>query len=350
MTVRVEAPTTTSLRSLGWRAFNRTPLGELCSALTAGRLQIICYHGFSFDDEHRFRGKLFMSPALLEQRLAWLKKHRYVVLALGEAVERLLAGKLGRREIAITIDDGFHSVFALAAPLLHAYRMPATVYVTSYYVTHSSPVFRLAIQYMAWKSPRESVDVSGLVSNPNGSIALHTEATAASLDDFYESVEAASTEDERVAVAREFGARAGVDYDQLALSRRLSLMSSAEIRALPGFGLDVQLHTHRHRLPDDASGIAREIGDNRAALAPLTDGPLEHLCYPSGVWDEAQWPALSSLGIKTATTCIPGFNRKDTHPLALRRFLDGQGITMDEFGAEMLGVKDLYRRMTRRRS
>ncbi|MGH9806034.1 MAG: polysaccharide deacetylase family protein [Terriglobia bacterium] len=339
-----------NLRSLAWQSFDRTGLSSVCSALTAGRLQILCYHGFSFEDEHLFRGKLFMTPTRFAQRLEWLKRNNFIVLGLDEAIERLRAGRLRQREIAMTIDDGFHSVYALGLPILRSYGISATVYVTSYYVTHPNPIFRLAIQYMAWKSPHRLVEISGLVPDCNGQIGLHGPQTAAVLEAFYESAEKRCTEDERISIAREFGRRSGVDYDALQRSRRLNLMSGPEIKALRDQGFDIQLHTHRHRLPLAAAEIEREITDNRTALAPLAKGPLEHLCYPSGIWDTAQWPALSAMGIRSATTCVAGFNSRSTPALGLRRFLDGEEIPAEDFAAEMLGVKDLIRRARGRRA
>jgi hypothetical protein len=122
-------------------------------------------------------------------------------------------------------------------------------------------------------------------------------------------------------------------------------MSPQEIAALRKQGFSIQLHTHRHRLPDDAREIAREIGDNRSILGTLTDEALEHLCYPSGIWNAGQWPALTNVGVTSATTCLPGLNSPETPALALRRFLDVQDISADEFAAEMLGIKELYRRV-----
>jgi peptidoglycan/xylan/chitin deacetylase (PgdA/CDA1 family) len=336
-----------SFKSLAWRVFNRTGLGKPFSVLTTGRLQILCFHGFSFVDEHRFRGKLFMAPAVLEQRMDWLKRNQYAVLDLDDAVRRLQSGTLRRKEIVITIDDGFHSVLALAAPILRAYDVAATVYVTTYYMKHPNPIFRLAIQYMVWKSGLDIVELSGLVPGINGHLALRGANAAKFVQELYESAETHCTEEERVLIAREFGRRVGVDYDELVRSKRLSLMTADEVKALRELGFRIQLHTHRHHLPLEPAGISREIADNRTALAPLTDDRLEHFCYPSGVWDVAQWPTLCALGIKTATTCVPGFNSNRTPLLGLRRFLDGQEISLDEFGAEMLGVKDAYRRARR---
>src|SRR5437588_190649 len=267
-------------RSFALRALDRAGVGRLCSLLTAGRLQILCYHGFSFKDEHLFRGKLFMASAIFQRRLEWLKKGRYNVLDLDDAVARLRAGTVKPKEIVITIDDGFYSVFALAAPMLRAYGMRATVYVTSYYVTHGNPIFRLAVQYMAWKSTHDNVDLSGLLKDSGGTIALRGFQAHERLQKFYEAAEEHLTEEQRACVAREFGIRVGVDYDELVGSRRLSLMSADEIKDLRSQGFDIQLHTHRHRLPMAAAEISREITDNRAVLSTLTDGRLEHFCYP----------------------------------------------------------------------
>lgn len=338
-----------SLRSLAWRSLDRTGVSSVCSALTAGRLQILCYHGFAFDDEHLFRGKLFMTPARFEQRLEWLKRNRFVVLGLDEAIARLRSGRLRHREIVLTIDDGFHSVYALGLPIMRSYGIIATVYVTSYYVTHPNPIFRLAIQYMAWKSPQHLVDVSGLVPDRRGQISLHGPQTAAALEALYEAAETHCSEYQRVSIAREFGRRAGVDYEALRESRRLNLMTGPEIEALRDQGFDIQLHTHRHRLPLAAAEIAREITDNRTALGPLAKGPLEHFCYPSGIWDSGQWSALLAMGIRSATTCDAGFNSRSTPILGLRRFIDGEQVPAEDFVAEMLGVKDLIRRAMRRR-
>ncbi len=336
---------TSHWRTAVWKAATRTGFDRICSALAEGRLQVMCYHGFSFVDEHLFRPKLFMTPGLFEKRLEWLRKNRYAVLSLDEAVQRLRTRSVGRREIAITIDDGFHSVYALAAPLLRAYGMKATVYVATYYVAHRNPVFRLAIQYMAWKSRENRIVPFKPLSLDGQPLVLHGHEAEEPLERFYETAEARCTEAERTAIAREFGRRTGVDYDELLRSRRLSLMSEAELSELHSEGFSIQLHTHRHRLPLDAPGIVREIDDNRRFLSRVTDEPLRHLCYPSGEWDMRHWQTLQRLGIASATTCIAGFNSPRTPLLALRRFLDSEIVSVEEFGAEMAGAKDLYRRM-----
>ena len=128
----------------------------------------------------------------------------------------------------------------------------------------------------------------------------------------------------RLTLAREIARRLEVDFDELFTSRRLTLMTEGEVTNLARQNFDIQLHTHRHRLPPDSTEVKRELDDNRAVLQSITDHPLHHLCYPSGEWSHSLWPILESEGIQTATVCEPGLISLKTSPLAWPRFLDSQ--------------------------
>src|SRR5262249_18243487 len=137
-------------------------------------------------------------------------------------------------------------------------------------------------------------------------------------------------------------------YSAIMRSHMLSLLSSEQIRSLITSGIDIGLHTHRHQLPeDDRIGVEREVFDNRQVLEPLVGKRLDHLCYPSGVWGEQQWPWLQQLGIRSAMTCEIGLNYADTPRLGLRRILDGENVSQIEFEAELFGYGEVLRRVRR---
>jgi peptidoglycan/xylan/chitin deacetylase (PgdA/CDA1 family) len=307
-------------------------------------MMVLCYHGFSFKDEHLFRPKLFMSPDLFERRMRWLKKAGYTSIVASEALDRARAGKLRNTELVITIDDGFHGVSALAFPILQRFGFTATVYVTTYYVTHNHPIFRIAIQYLFWKTRRDSVMVDDLIPGCRSKSATKGADSEATLWKIIEFGEAMKDEPARVSLTRELANRLDVDFDELAASRRLTLMNEAEIRALADANFDIQLHTHRHVLPAERFAAKREIDDNRAVLAPLTPRSLNHLCYPSGIWTRDHWPLLKLEGIETATTCEPGFVSRATPALAWPRLLDSQSLSDISFQAELSGLSDILRR------
>src|SRR5271163_1306301 len=105
------------------------------------RLLILCYHGFSLDDEHEWDPNLYIQPSLFEERLKVLARAN--VLPLGEGLERLTRGALPEKSVVITVDDGTYDFRARGWPLLAKYGLPATVYLTSYYSEFNRPVFRL---------------------------------------------------------------------------------------------------------------------------------------------------------------------------------------------------------------
>jgi peptidoglycan/xylan/chitin deacetylase (PgdA/CDA1 family) len=123
----------------------------------------------------------------------------------------------------------------------------------------------------------------------------------------------------------------------------LSLLTAEDLKELQSRGVDVQLHTYRHRLPREAQQARREIEENREFLSGILAKPFRHLCYPSGEWNPSHWPTLESLGIASATTCEAGLNTRATPKYALRRFLDGEHITDLEFEAEVSGFLELFR-------
>jgi peptidoglycan/xylan/chitin deacetylase (PgdA/CDA1 family) len=315
---------------------------------TRDGLNILCYHGFSFTDEHLFRPKLFQTPELFRQRMAYLRSAGFETLTLDEAVRRMRGGVLGEKEIVITIDDGFYSVASLAAPILREFGFVATIYVTTYYVQRNNPIFRLAMQYIFWKTRQDSLECNDLMPVMGSMCPVKGVEGDKALWTLIEFGENQLDEEGRLNLAREVAKRLEVDFDELVTSRRLTLMTEAEIADLASRGFDIQLHTHRHRLPAEHDDAKRELDDNKAVLSSLTTRPLTHLCYPSGVWSTDVWPLLASEGIETATTCEPGINYPTTPLLGMRRFLDFQTTPQIVFEAEVNGFSEILRRMVGR--
>src|SRR5262249_5330720 len=98
----------------------------------------------------------------------------------------------------------------------------------------------------------------------------------------------------------------------------------------------------------DREAVNSEIAENRRLLEQVVSYPLEHFCYPSGVYGlhQAEW--LAALGIKSATTIEPGLNYSDTRRFALRRLVDGGPVSNIEFAAEMSGFMEVVRSFRRR--
>lgn len=319
-------------------------LFAIASVLTKRGLRILCYHGFALSDESSFRPKLFIEPDTFRKRMRHLRKHGYMVLSLDQACESLVTSELPDRAVAITIDDGFYSVFHSAWPILKEHSLPATVYVTSYYAAKKNPIFRLVVQYIFWKTANQQMDLSRLGLPLPRIVPISTEAERENTCwEIIRYGEEKCDEPHRCDIMRELANRAAVDFTPLEEKRLLSLMTAEEISQLSRSGVDIQLHTHRHCLPEDEALVKREITQNREFLQPLSHNKLRHLCYPSGAWSPKHWPWLEALDVRTATTCDTGLNYNDTPLHGLKRFLDGENISQIEFEAELSGFSELLR-------
>lgn len=280
----------------------------------------------------------------------YLAKHGFPVLSLGEAVSKLQSGDLPDCATVITIDDGFYSTFAKALPALRKRGFAATVYVTSYHSQKGTPVFRLAVQYLFWATQKKSLDLGALAfPGLEGVIEWTRRDDDASVWRVIRFGEERLSEAERQRLVQKLAAALEVDWGRVDSERRLHLMTPEEISDAARSGIDIQLHTHRHRFPVELESAKREISQNRAFLEPLIGKKLRHFCYPSGVWGEAHWPILKELGIASATTCEVGLNDEASPPLALNRFLDDATVSPIEFEAEMSGFAEVLRSALRRR-
>src|SRR5262249_5686918 len=148
-------------------------------------------------------------------------------------LERLRHGNLPTGATVITIDDGFYSVLRCAAPLLESYSFPATIYVTTYYSVKETPVFRLAIQYMFWKTPLSQLDMTEFVTPVTGLVSWHTEAEKDRVMwDIIRFGETQLTETQRSELAAGIGWKLHVSYESIARQRTLSLLTTSETQEL----------------------------------------------------------------------------------------------------------------------
>lgn len=323
----------------------RAGLFRLARHLTRRRLRILCYHGFALRDEHRFKPRLFMQAKTFEGRMRWLRENGYPVLGLAQALERLRADAQPDCAVVITIDDGWRGVLDHAAPVLERHGLPATLYLTTYYAEQQRPVFNVLMQYLFWKTTAPAVDLAKVDPDLDGRYELATAAgRAAACTRLIEHGERQRDAVGRTALAEAAARALGVDGKDL-----FRLIGREDLPRLQAAGMDIQLHTHRHRLPADSpEALAEEIERNRAVLRAWGAEALEHLCYPSGEYEPVQIPWLRALGIRSATTTRPGLARPDDDPLELPRFVDGEDVTELEFAAELCGFAELLRTAWRR--
>lgn len=303
------------------------------------RLLILAYHGISLSDEHIWNGSQFISPDTFRSRLELLKKSKCAVLPLDQALEQLYASDLPDRAVAITFDDGTSDFSRKAFPLLKEFDLPATLYLTTFYTHYQRPVFDLMCSYLLWKGRNATLDLKKFTGQDLRTELTRNDAREAALSQIHIFARARKlSAEEKDEFAAELAARLDVDYNALLKQRIMHNLTAEEVGQLARDGVDVQLHTHRHRTPKDRQLFLREIEDNRASILEMTGRKASHFCYPSGVYDPMFLPWLKEAGVVSATTCEAGFASRSSNPLLLPRFLDNESLSDIEFESWLTGV------------
>jgi peptidoglycan/xylan/chitin deacetylase (PgdA/CDA1 family) len=317
----------------------------LARRLTARRLRILCYHGISLRDEHKFNPGVFMRQETFARQMRLVKKLGLPLLGLDDAVSKLSSGALPGLATVITIDDGWYGTYRHMRPVLNELGIPATVYVATAFVEGDYQVFNVAVGYTLWRNKDKVISAEKL---PEGALSQGY--------DLADSQQRRAAEREltrfgfgypdfkdRQQLWRELCDAVGEDWRAIESERRLGFINTDELRQMMEDGLDIQLHTHGHRFPaDDREDARREVVLNREFLNAVAPGDYSHFCYPSGQYQPEQIGDLRSLDVKSATTTQGGLNLPDTPIYELRRLIISDRMSDLEFEARISGVIELF--------
>lgn len=311
------------------------------------RLLILGYHGLSQHREHEWHPRLYMTGARLRERLTRIRDGGYEVLPLIEALWRLRRGALPRRSVVLTFDDGGRGFYTVALPILREFGYPATVYLTTYYCLKQAPIFPLMCSYILWMAEPRRVVSDTLFGEPFELDLTTPETRETAYWRLLRMVrERAWGDDRKQSLLRALADTVGVDYGPLLEAGLFQVMPPDQVRDIAGPDIDIQLHTHRHRTPDDPEAFRAEVRENRRAIRRITGRAPFHFSYPSGVASPRVAACLRSEGIHSAVTSQSALANDRQHRLYLPRLLDHAGLTVSEFDGWLSGAGQFLSRRT----
>jgi len=241
--------------------------------------------------------------------------------------------------VVLTVDDGDSSFYLKAWPILRRFGFPATLYWTTYYSTKPYAVFDPMVRYLLWKGRAAPLTIEEIGIQTN----LHSADIRRHV--FQRIYEVSQAQDWTPALKDAFLEKLSyclrIDYGRIKQQRILHLISQDEAREMIADGLDVQLHTHRHRVPLDRSQFQAEISDNARILRAAGASAISHFCYPSGSFAPQFQEWLGASGVVSAATCQPGLVSKGSNLYLLPRFLDNECIGRMEFSSWLSGAAAL---------
>lgn len=308
---------------------------QLCNYYYRKHARILCYHGFSYYDEHQFRPKLFMTPEKFESRIQYLKKSKFNIVSLDEA----LTDRRKNYKIAFTMDDGWSGVYDLIAKMAIENQIPITVYVTSYYAENQIPVANVAISYMLWKSKVNYITLKNKDSSQKELKVENTPETVKQICDHIYSFEKKDRLAELLSISKML--EVNLLHRENFLFR---LLNKSELSSLVENNFSLQLHTHRHRSPSNKEEFTEEININRQWLSQFEKiEDIKHFCFPNGEYQRENFEVLKATNIQSATITKMGLYKIGTDSLRIKRILDGENLSQIELEAELSGFNTFIR-------
>lgn len=138
------------------------------------RIPILMYHSISDEDPNN---DLLVPPAMFEEQMAWLEENNFTAMSMDEVLEAMETGKVPKRPIAITFDDGYSDNYISAFPSLKNHGLKATFFVITDGVDDG--------YYMSSDMLKEMQEAGMSIENHT---ANHLELDKLSREDAYDSI------------------------------------------------------------------------------------------------------------------------------------------------------------------
>jgi len=270
---------------------------------------VLMYHGFTdrpSDGIVNYQGNRLQQSAFRRQ-LAFLKANCHIV-SLRQVAASLAGGPaLPDYAVALTIDDGYESVYTLGFPVLREFKAHSTLFVATQFVDERVPLWPDRLEHAFAGAPGEPAArrevLKGLQQRAKNMLPAEREALIAPVE---------------------------------AAHRRLTLDASApenyrpltwaQCREMAESGLmDIGSHTHSHTIATvlGEEAFAAELALSKRLVEQNLAKPCDLFCYPNGDYDDfspASTRLLKSAGYKCGLTTVAGFVKPGSNPYTMLRF------------------------------
>jgi len=250
----------------------RWPMSLLSPAGGRGRLSILIFHRVLAEPDALFAD--LPTAERFETTMRWVASW-FNVLPLRDAIDRLFAGTIPSRALAITFDDGYADNERIAAPILRRLRMTATFFVSTGFLDGGCMWNDRVIEAIrACDSDDITIEPVGLRGLPLATVADRRRAIAAVLSAI-----------KHLEPARRLAAVDAVVAAAGGPPAPAPMMQPAQVRNLRSLGMDVGAHTVHHPILTRLAPVAAfdEMQQSKRQLEGMLGEPVPLFAYPNGV-------------------------------------------------------------------
>jgi peptidoglycan/xylan/chitin deacetylase (PgdA/CDA1 family) len=259
--------------------------------------------------------------------------HRFNVLPLLDAVERIHAKDIPDNALVLTFDDGYRDNFVHAYPILRRFSLPATIFLATAPLDSDEPLWHDVV-FHAFRHTSTPT-----LSNFGASSAVYPlRTTREKLDAQHRVLDFLWTldqSDRELWIHRLRHALCVRDKDP-----QVDLMLSwDEIRLMHATGICFGSHTVNHpilaKIPRDIAD--EEIRTSKAIIERRLGAPVKSFAYPNGKrsdFSDETKQLVRDAGYGCAVTTLFGSNGPDSDPFELRR-LGPPGESLADFAVKL---------------
>ena len=299
-------PLSRGVRRAAVGALTRTGLANLCRPLTHGNAVIFMLHRLADPD----RGVPGFEPDLLRTLLAFLRRKRYQVIDLHQALERLRGdGPPLRRAVVFTMDDGYVEQANIAGPVFAEFDCPVTTFLATGFLDGATWFWWDQIDYVFAKTRRRDVAVE--IHGARHRYLLEDAHQAQSAQVRFTARCKEIPDTARETAVRSLAAAAEVDLPSRAPAR-YAPMSWDQVRSAERRGMTFGPHTVTHPVLSRTDDLQSrfEIDHSWTRLKTEARSPVPVFAYPNGRSSDfgaREIETLREIGLESACTCIPAY-------------------------------------------
>lgn len=301
--------------------------------------QILMYHGFCRSDEVELNTGKHVLIDEFEQQLQYLCEN-YTPISLSKFLaSRKSRKKLPPHSVVLTFDDGFLSNYTLAFPLLEKYQVPAIIYLATEFINKKKLVWTDRVELAIRETKRSDAGLQlSKITNIN---ELKHESDVVKLTALVNGWLKRQKTDKKNQLVKQIINVLEVNESTWCVPETMLPLDLGSIQNMQASNLiEFGAHTQTHPVLSHCSAVTleKEIKGSKLDVEKIIKGSCIHFAYPNGGKSDFTQPVLSVVkdsGFESSVTTVMGENDQYTDPYMLNRIGVFQGLTFEQFKANL---------------
>jgi peptidoglycan/xylan/chitin deacetylase (PgdA/CDA1 family) len=275
------------------------------------------YHRFSNGAE-----KFKLSKDAFERQLVFLKNN-YNIISLSDYLDAV-EGKEDRlpgNSVIITIDDGYRDNYEYAFPLLKKYGIPATIFLTTDFVSNESWLWPDLINYILKETDLNNITFENnqFIQTYDIELPENRHKAQLSLFNYFRSIDNEAKNN----LVRDLAEKLHVNIPAKVTSDYQPLTWD-QIREMHENSIEFGSHTCSHPICSRLKGdsLRYEIVESKREIEEQLDAKVDIFCYPNGQPEDLNIKVVEEVrkaGYRGAVTTSLGYNGKNSNAFYLNR-------------------------------